>query len=91
MIFYALLGLGWAEIALDSVSILDEPFVDDNSSQLAYQAGIGFGWRLNPHFVLDLSYRYFGTTDPDFIKEDGTSLDYEYASHRVLAGLRVQF
>ena len=52
IIIYALLGLGWAKINLDNVSILGEPFVDDSSNQLAYQAGCGLAWRLSDHFVL---------------------------------------
>jgi opacity protein-like surface antigen len=91
MIIYALLGLGWAEISLDNVSILGEPFVDDSNSQLAYQAGVGVAWRFSDHFFVDLGYRYYGTTDPEFTKKDGGNLDYEYASHRLLAGLRLQF
>ena len=91
MIIYALLGLGWAEITLDNVSVLGEPLVDDSNSQLAYQAGLGLGWRLSNHFVADISYRYYGTTDPEFTKKDGTNLDYEYTSHRFLAGLRLYF
>jgi opacity protein-like surface antigen len=91
MIIYALLGLGWAKIGLDNVSILGEPYVDDSSSQLAYQAGVGIGWNLSDHFVLDIGYRYYGTTDPEFTKQDGTNLDYEYKSHRLIAGLRLHF
>ena len=91
MILYALFGLGWAQITLDNVSIGGEPLVDDSNSQLAYQAGIGLAWRLSAHFVIDVGYRYYGTTDPEFTKKDGTNLDYEYASHRLLAGLRLPF
>ncbi len=91
MMVYALLGLGWAQISLDNVSILGEPFVDDSDSQLAYQAGLGVGWRLSDHFVFDIGYRYYGTTNPGFTTKDGTDLDYEYTSHRILAGLRVNF
>jgi len=91
MIIYALLGLGWAEISLDNVSILGEPFADGTSNQLAYQAGLGVAWRLSDHFVFDIGYRYYATTNPDFTEKDGSILDYEYASHRVLAGFRVNF
>lgn len=91
MIIYALLGIGWAEITLDNVSILGEPFVDDSNSQLAYQVGLGLAWKLSDHWALDVGYRYYGTTDPEFTKKDGTNLDYEYTSHRVLAGLRLNF
>ena len=91
MIIYALLGLGWAEISLDNVSIGEEPLVNDSSSQLAYQAGLGVAWRLGERVAFDLGYRYYGTTDPEFTQIDGTSLDYEYASHRLLAGVRLHF
>lgn len=91
IIIYALLGLGWAEIGLDNVAILGTPFVDDSASQLAYQAGLGLAWKFNPHFYFDVSYRYYGTTDSSFIKHDGTNLDYEYDSHRFLAGVRLHF
>lgn len=91
MIIYALLGLGWAEINLDNVSVLGTPFVNDSNNQLAYQAGLGFGWNLSEHFVFDVGYRYYATTDPEFTKQDGTNLDYEYKSHRVLAGFRLHF
>lgn len=91
IIIYALLGLGWAEINLDNVAILGTPFVNDSNSQLAYQAGLGLGWKFGSHFYFDISYRYYGTTDPDFIKLDGNSLDYEYDAHRLLAGIRLHF
>lgn len=92
IIIYALLGLGWAEISLDNVSIMGgELFVDDSNSQLAYQLGFGFGRRLSEHLTVDIGYRFYGTTSQDFTKEDGTRLDFEYASHRVVAGLRLNF
>ena len=91
IIIYALLGLGWSEIGLDNVAILGTPFVDDSDSQLAYQAGLGLAWKFLPHFFFDVSYRYYGTTDPSFTKHDGDSLDYEYDSHRLLAGVRLHF
>lgn len=91
IIYYALLGLGWAEITLDNLTILGEPFADDSDSRLAYQAGLGVAWKFAEHLYFDLGYRYFSTTDLEFIKEDGTSLDYEYAGHRILAGIRLHF
>jgi len=91
IMIYALLGLGWAKISLDNVAILGTPYVDDSSNQLAYQAGLGIGWKFSPHFYFDMSYRYLGTTNPEFTKQDGNNLEYEYASHRVLAGFRLHF
>jgi len=92
IIIYALLGLGWAEVSLDNVSVLGSLYVDDtDSTLLAYQAGLGLGWKFSPHLFFDISYRYYGTTDPEFTSQAGDSLEYEYNSHRLLAGVRVHF
>ena len=91
VIIYALLGLGWARISLDNVTIMGDPFVNDSDDQLAYQAGVGLTWQFSRHFFFDVSYRYYGTTDPKFTEQDGAGLDYKYSSNRVLAGFRLQF
>jgi len=91
VIIYALLGAGWAKIELDNATILDEPLADDDDTQLAFQVGAGVGWQLNRRITYDLGYRYFATQDPDFSKDDGKRLDYEYGCHRILAGIRFNF
>ena len=89
--FYALLGLGWARVDFDNVSILDEPFADGSSNELAYQAGLGVSWKPSSHIVVEVSYRYYGTTDPKISGADGKDIDFEYSCNRFLAGLRVNF
>ena len=89
--FYALLGLGWARVDFDNVSILDEPFADGSSNELAYQAGLGVSWNPSSHIVVEVSYRYYGTTDPKISGADGKDIDFEYSCNRFLAGLRVNF
>lgn len=57
---------------------------DDNV--FAYQFFAGGGIDLAPNVKLDLQYRYFATSDPDF-----NGLESEYLSHNFLAGLRFGF
>lgn len=90
-IVYVLLGIGWAEVSLDNVVILQTPFVDDSSSELAYQVGLGIGRKITEHFAADIGYRFYGTTDPEFTTREGTTLDYEYTSHLVLLSFRFYF
>jgi opacity protein-like surface antigen len=91
MVIYALVGLGGARVELEDTMIVDQPLANDSDSQLAYQFGLGIGWPLSKHFTIDFGYRYFGTTDLTFTKNNGEGLDYEYASHRFLAGIRLGF
>ncbi|WP_260749992.1 outer membrane protein [Geoalkalibacter halelectricus] len=57
---------------------------DDNV--FAYQFFAGGGIDLAPKVKLDLQYRFFATSDPDF-----NGLESEYLSHNFLAGLRFGF
>lgn len=77
---YVGLGIGFAKLdaELEGESESDTVF--------AYQLGLGLGIALQENLILDLSYRYFATSDPDF---DG--LEAEFASNNVMAGLRMNF
>lgn len=68
--------------------------IDDKSLGLAYQGIAGLAFALAEGLTLDLSYRYFATTDREF---DGTlaglpeEFEQEYNSHSLFAGLRWNF
>ena len=91
VIIYALLGAGFAKIELDNATILDQPLADDDETELAFQVGAGIGWEMNRHITYDIGYRYLLTTDPNFTTSEDKGLDYEYACHRILAGIRFNF
>lgn len=76
-------GLGFANIEaeIDTLNIGSE---DD--TVFAYQAMLGVGYAATEKVNIDLQYRYFATTDPDF-----AGLDAEYSSHNILLGLRYAF
>jgi len=83
---FIMAGIGGARIDTDDTAAGGVTIPDDDSWQFAFQVGAGVGWEFSPPWVLDISYRFFATTDPEF---DSTQL--QYRSHNVLVGLRYQF
>ncbi len=73
--------MGMAKVELND-------FFHDNyeDSVMAYQVGAGLAFQINPHFSIDLKYRYFATENPEF---DG--IEAKLASHNVYCGFRVNF
>ncbi len=84
-------GIGVAEIGVDLESILGVPVSFDESDKVfAYQIGGGIGYKITPMATLTLSYRFFGTDDPEF--DDGfDNLVTEYKSHNIMAGINFRF
>jgi len=74
-------GAGFANVKIDLDDVGDE---DD--TVFAYQFMAGAGLAVNPALTIDVQYRYFATSDPEF---DG--MDAEYSSHNVMLGLRTEF
>jgi opacity protein-like surface antigen len=85
-------GIGVANV---SINDLVEPgfgqVVDDDDTVFAYQVGAGVALELNPHMALDLGYRYFATSDPEFTDVDGFKFESEYKTHNASLGLRIMF
>jgi len=95
-------GLGYSEVKTygkDSLasgtSQWSESKVDGKG--LAWQISSGVSYRINEHFLLDLSYRYyvsdgFTYTNHDFDSSDpGGHIDFDYEVHTILFGLRYSF
>lgn len=82
-------GAGIAQVLFDAS--LDSFSIDDDTTVFAYQLGAGLGFEINPQLTLDLGYRYFATGDPRIEDEDGDKFKTEYASHNLMAGIRVPF
>lgn len=75
-----------AGLGLARVEVSDDEGDDENDTVFAYQVGAGVGYAINEKVTLDLKYRYFATSDPEF---DGVEI--EYSSHNFYAGIRVAF
>jgi OmpA-OmpF porin, OOP family len=73
------LGIGGANIFLNE-------WDSDHANVLAYQAAIGGSIAASKELHIDLQYRFFGTTDPDF-----GEVEMQYMSHNLLVSLRKSF
>jgi len=62
------------------------PNSNEDDTVFAYQVGVGVGYAVNEKINLDVKYRYFGTSDPEF-----DTTEAEYSSHNVYVGIRVSF
>ena len=83
---FLMAGIGGANVDTDSVTSGGLNIASDNSWQFAYQVGAGVGWEFTDSWILDVSYRFFGTTNPSF----GGS-DMQYLSHNLFLGIRYSF
>ena len=68
--------------------------IDDKGWEFAYQGIAGLAFKLAEGLALDLSYRFFETTEANFngmLAGVPTSFNQEYNSHSLFAGLRWNF
>ena len=83
---YITAGIGVARLDIDDFAVLGYRIGDSDDTVFAYQVGAGVAYAINKNFSIDLKYRFFGTSDPDF---DG--VDAEFNSHNIYLGLRYNF
>ncbi|MEQ9642577.1 MAG: outer membrane beta-barrel protein [Alphaproteobacteria bacterium] len=74
---YVGVGIGAAQIEVDSVTVGAVTTRSDKATEFAYQGIVGLSWRFAEDFVATVDYRYFGTAG-----------DNENATMTVAAGLR---
>lgn len=85
---FVMTGMGLAEITFDDTQNKMQDTV------FAYQAGVGISTLLGEKTVLDLSYRYFATEDPEFKQNEPYPLpemENDYKSHNISLGVRYLF
>ncbi|MEO5351278.1 MAG: outer membrane beta-barrel protein [Magnetococcus sp. YQC-3] len=78
------LGFGRHEISLSSTSTALNGDKRDNT--LLYHVGLGMSYRLGQNTSADLGYRYMRSTDIEV-----SSVTYDFATHELMAGLRLDF
>ena len=83
-------GLGVSKVDAD-ISSNNVQIVNDTDTVFAYQAGAGLAYQATDTVAVDLSYRYFGTADPNLDDAAGNSFDSEYGNHIVMLGIRKEF
>ncbi|MFC1838681.1 outer membrane protein [Thermodesulfobacteriota bacterium] len=85
---YLYAGLGASMVSLSGLGVPDAGFgrVSDEDLVAAYQFGCGLTYRMNKNISLDLKYRYFVPSDPDF-----NTIQTEFDSQNISLGLRIYF
>ncbi len=78
------LGFGRHEVSLSSTSTALNGSKTDNT--LLYHVGLGMSYRLGQSTSADLGYRYMRSTDIE-----ASSVTYDFATHELMAGLRLDF
>lgn len=90
-------GLGFANVSANEVKVIGPPFgtadfVDDDDTVFAYQVGAGVAFALNEAMALDLAYRYFAASAPEFIDQQGFGgFETDFRTHNLSLGLRINF
>lgn len=84
-------GIGAARVTADDLEVGGQSLADDDDVVFAYQVGVGADIPLLTNLSLDVGYRFFGTTKPEFETSDGGDFKVEYFSHAALVGLRLGF
>jgi len=84
-------GVGGARIALNDLQVSHTNFVNKSDLQFAYQGIAGVRYQVTERLSLDLDYRYFATTDPDFKDLGGIKFKTTYATHNAMLGFTYHF
>lgn len=81
-------GIGVANVEINDINIPGSglPNFGDDDTVFAYQVGAGVAYAINENIDIDVKYRYFATSDPDF-----DTSEVEYSSHNIYAGVRIGF
>ncbi len=77
---YVGFGVGFANIEIPA----------DTDSVFAYKITAGLEYALSPAFSLTGDYTFFGTSDSKFT-DSGVTIESEYDSHNINAGIRLNF
>ncbi|MFC1515627.1 outer membrane protein [Thermodesulfobacteriota bacterium] len=83
---FLLAGIGFAKVSADDVAIAGTVLGSEDDTVFAYQFGLGVGMAATDKVHIELEYKYFATSDPDF-----GLFESEYSSHNILLGLRFVF
>jgi len=85
---YALGGLGFARYSAARVAAAGSSTVKSDDWVIGYQLGAGLLYPLNDKWTLDVSYRYFATTQPELKNAAGLAFKTDVSHHNFLMGAR---
>ncbi|RJF87322.1 OmpA family protein [Oleomonas cavernae] len=83
-------GIGAAWVYANDIGVPGAR-VDDDDVVFAYQGIAGVKVAVTGGLSLFVDYRYFATLDPEFDAPGGGTIESEYATHNIMAGLTYNF
>ena len=85
-------GLGFAQLSLqNATSSLGTLNKDDNVFAWNVMAGLGYTPQWLPYTEWSIGYRYFATGDAEFSLNNGGTMEINYDSHNLEAGVKFLF
>jgi len=84
-------GLGAAKISINKWRSADTALINDSAYLLAFQVMGGVHYAINARWGIDLGYKYFNTSFPDFKDAAGRSIESDYRSNTLALGARYHF
>lgn len=88
---YLGVGAGAARISLEEDLSLGVAIDKAEDWVFAYHGMLGFGYPLMKRLTLDFEYRYFAILKPEFAVAGGEAIEFDYATHNAMLGLRYAF
>jgi outer membrane protein OmpA-like peptidoglycan-associated protein len=85
-------GIGMARVSANNVTVPGSTVqVRDTDTEFAYQGIAGVAYAINQNLKLDVGYRYFATTNPQYKTTAGSSVGSRYHDNTLLVSLRWEF
>lgn len=86
-------GIGGASIDIDDLALtgFSGSTVNVDDTVFAYKIAAGVSYAINPSLDFMIDYSFLGTSDAEYDDGAGGTVEAEYLSHSISAGLRVRF
>jgi outer membrane protein OmpA-like peptidoglycan-associated protein len=88
---YVGVGIGGADLQLNSIRIGSVQIASGGSFQFAYQGIAGLKVAMGPNWSASVDYRYFATTDGTFSDSFGNRFNVPYSTHNAMLGVSYRF
>jgi outer membrane protein OmpA-like peptidoglycan-associated protein len=89
---YLGVGAGMARVSANNLTIPASTIqVADTDTEFAYQGLAGVAYAITQNLKLDVGYRYFATTNPQYRTTAGSSVNSRYRDNTLLISLRWEF
>lgn len=89
---YLGVGVGAARVSANNLTVPGSTStINDSALEFAYQGMAGLTYAINQNLKVDLGYRYFRTTDPEYHVGSGGTVRSQYRDNTLLISFRWEF